>query len=161
MDILSIGCKYNSPRKAEAGVFAAIWHPNTNSIVMQVRTALKPKELLGIKEFPGGGLEENEDCWIGLCREVKEELGLDLSDQSLFIPSSSARIWLDQKKNPEWIRLTVVRANTKELKFAPQDDEAKDPQWIPVSEINKEYLSPAFRFNILPVLRSRLLDPPL
>lgn len=51
----------------------------------QVLIARRPKHLHqgGLWEFPGGKVESGEDVYSALCRELKEELAIDVVDASL------------------------------------------------------------------------------
>ncbi len=50
---------------------------NSSNVLMSKRPDGKP--YAGYWEFPGGKLEPNESVALALCRELKEELGIEIS----------------------------------------------------------------------------------
>lgn len=52
-----------------------------NRVLLARRPPGKP--LAGLWEFPGGKVHENESPEAALCRELREELGIDVSDSCL------------------------------------------------------------------------------
>lgn len=162
----TIQSNYRLPREDQSGVFAVIWNPESNSVLMPLRVAEFPEKYRGkIREFPGGGLEAHEqDCWVGICRETYEEVGLDLRDSSLFRLLCSTKVKIPKKNNHHYIQLFLIQCFSNTLTFDYQRGktvEADDARWIPISEIEKQELSESFRKSILPALWLKLLDPPL
>lgn len=62
-------------------VVAAAIRDHSNRLLLQ--QALPHKRHGGLWEFPGGKIEEGETPRFALCREVMEELGIDLDGQRM------------------------------------------------------------------------------
>lgn len=58
-----------------------------------------PKSLAGFWEFPGGKVEEYESFEAGLCREVYEELGVEIAIQDLVVAPTQDGWPLDNGMN--------------------------------------------------------------
>ncbi len=101
-------------------------------------------------KFPQGGLESNEDPLTGIKRELKEELGVSISDKDILKVISEKVQYLYPPEDPYFIykgqRLSVikVRYNTS-MKLIPQDDEFEELCWIQPKEL-KNY-DVGFRFE--------------
>ena len=82
---------------------------------------LLTKEENGKWELPGGGLDFGEKPQKCLIREIKEEMGLDVTflakNPSYFLTSSSER-----KKSQMWISNVVYLTKVKDLNFIPSDE---------------------------------------
>ncbi|WP_197089587.1 (deoxy)nucleoside triphosphate pyrophosphohydrolase [Bacillus sp. SA1-12] len=63
-------------------VVAAIIENDKNEILCALRSS--HMSLPNMWEFPGGKVEKNEDIFHAIEREIKEELGCQVSGQSLF-----------------------------------------------------------------------------
>ncbi len=91
-------------------------------------------------KFPQGGLESNEDPLTGIKRELKEELGVSISDKDILKVISEKVQYLYPPEDPYFIykgqRLSVikVRYNTS-MKLIPQDDEFEELCWIQPKEL--------------------------
>ena len=101
-------------------------------------------------KFPQGGLESNEDPLTGIKRELKEELGISISNKDILKVISEKVQYLYPPEDPYFIykgqRLSVikVRYNTS-MKLIPQDDEFEELCWIQPKEL-KNY-DVGFRFE--------------
>jgi len=101
-------------------------------------------------DFPGGGLEENEDPKFGILRELKEELGyadFEILKESPFIdrfewPKESqehgfaihGKWWGGQEKHQ-----FIIRFLGRKEKITIQNEEIRKIKWVPYSEL-KEHL---------------------
>lgn len=63
-------------------VAGIIWNTADNAILLSKR--LKSQHQGGLWEFPGGKIEEGETAEQALCRELGEELGIQVKNIALF-----------------------------------------------------------------------------
>ncbi len=88
----------------------------------------------GLWEFPGGKLKEGEESLSALSRELGEELGIEIVDQSLFMslehdyPDRS--VCIDFYLIEHWL-------NT------PESRDGQELKWIRPDELTEELLLPA------------------
>lgn len=81
----------------------------------------------GLWEFPGGKIEKNENTYDALCREFREEIGIDVV---------SARPWFQfEYSYPD---RTVLLDNWLVEKYSgmPQGIEGQEIQWVYPNELN-------------------------
>lgn len=79
---------------------------------------LLTKEQNGKWELPGGGLDFGEKPQKGLIREIKEEMGLDVT----FIADNPSYFLTSQKENSYWFSNIIYFAKVKDLDFTPSDE---------------------------------------
>jgi len=87
----------------------------------------------GFWQFPGGGVEFGEDPEYSVVRELKEELGVNVSVVS-FLP----HIYTSVRKNWQGIFMVYIckMRSLKEQKIV-LNDEATEYRWCSLSEIRK------------------------
>jgi 8-oxo-dGTP diphosphatase len=106
------------------------------------------KSLAGLWEFPGGKIESGEDPEAALCRELAEELGLDVDpkdlkpltfashaypDFHLLMPLWTAHRWRGEPKGQEGQHLAWVQPQDLDSYPMPEAD-------IPLVSILREHL---------------------
>ena len=106
------------------------------------------KSLAGLWEFPGGKIESGEDPEAALCRELAEELGLDVDpkdlkpltfashaypDFHLLMPLWTAHRWRGEPKGQEGQNLAWVHPQDLDSYAMPEAD-------IPLVSILREHL---------------------
>lgn len=79
--------------------------------------------LSGKWELPGGGLDFEEDIYIGFNRETQEEMGLSISKMS----KSPVYVWTHKyegKRNMDWFYALVIayRIKFENLDFTPTEE---------------------------------------
>ncbi len=79
---------------------------------------LLTKEENGKWELPGGGLDFGEKPQKCLIREIKEEMGLDVT----FIADNPSYFLTSQRKNSSWFSNVIYLAKVKDLNFTPSDE---------------------------------------
>ena len=83
-------------------------------------------------EFPGGKVEPNETYEECLIREIREELGVTISVERLFMKTTHTYM----KNNEEFpITLMVFLADWKE--GTARNIDCQDSQWIDIHELRK------------------------
>jgi ADP-ribose pyrophosphatase YjhB (NUDIX family) len=111
---------------------------NDNDEMLVVRRAKEPAK--GTLDLPGGFVDMYETVEEGMCREIKEETGLDVQDIRYLFSSPNVYEYsgmgvhtLDMDflvhvhGDPEALKATVLAA-----------DDAAEALWIPISEINPD-----------------------
>ena len=106
------------------------------------------KSLAGLWEFPGGKIESGENPEAALCRELAEELGLDVdpkdlkpltfashayADFHLLMPLWTAQRWRGEPKGQEGQKLAWVQPQSLDNYPMPEAD-------IPLVSILREHL---------------------
>lgn len=106
------------------------------------------KSLAGLWEFPGGKIESGENPEAALCRELAEELGLDVDpkdlkpltfashaypDFHLLMPLWTAQCWRGEPKGQEGQNLAWVQPQDLDSYPMPEAD-------IPLVSILREHL---------------------
>ncbi len=76
---------------------------------------LLTKEENGKWELPGGGLDFGEKPQKCLVREIKEEMGLDVT----FVTDNPSYFLTSQVKNKHWFANVIYFAKVKDLNFTP------------------------------------------
>jgi len=91
-------------------------------------------------KFPQGGLLKNENALTGVKRELKEELGISITDDDIESLYDEKVRYLYPPEDPYYIykgqELFVVKIqyNTS-MQLIPQDDEFEELHWINPSEL--------------------------
>ena len=104
----------------------------------QVLIGSSPRD--GGYKFPQGGLDHNEDAISGIKRELKEELGITISDNDILFFSNKKVEYLYPTEDPYYIykgqELSVVKIqyNTS-MQLIPQDDEFDKLYWIEPNDL--------------------------
>lgn len=119
-----------------------------------LQTRFKPKTsptYAGLFEIPAGGIDGYENVYSALKREVKEETGLEVinilndyhgeiqenrpGDKShVFKPFICQQV-LETNGGLPWIGFVFIAQVLGQIKM--QNDEAKDPQWISLKNLEK------------------------
>ena len=79
---------------------------------------LLAKEENGKWELPGGGLDFGEKPQECLIREIKEEMGLDVT----FIAENPSYFLTSKKENSHWFSNVLYLAKVSDLNFTPSDE---------------------------------------
>jgi 8-oxo-dGTP pyrophosphatase MutT (NUDIX family) len=100
-------------------------------------------------QMAGGGIEYNETLEEGLRREVKEELGIDIKiDRFLFFSES---IFFNRPEVWDCYRYFFL-CSSNDYTFLSNDkimdEEAINPQWIPIQNLNEQN----FQYSQLEIL---------
>lgn len=95
----------------------------------QVLVALRPidADQGGLWEFPGGKIEPNENSLQALCRELKEEIGIDVITAKPLVQFSH-----DYKK----YRVTLHAWIVAEFSGEPIGLQDQPLQWVSISELS-------------------------
>lgn len=84
-------------------------------IVDEQKRFLLAKEENGKRELPGGGLDFWESHTTCLVREIKEEMGLDVT----FVADNPSYFITSQKENAHWFANVLYLVKVKDLQFTP------------------------------------------
>lgn len=99
----------------------------------------------GLWEFPGGKLNQGEESLSALGRELREELGIEIVDQSLFIhvdhDYADRSVSIDFYLIERWLH-------------KPEGRDGQELKWIKPNELTEDLLLPADA-AVLEALRRR------
>src|SRR3989344_8668689 len=117
-----------------------------------LQTRWKPKSsptYSGMIEIPAGAIEEYENVYDALKREIKEECNLDIvkivndyqgpilqpraKDRAFVFKPFICQQVLETDNGLSWVGFVFVCEVTGEAKSNP--DEAKDPRWVSIREL--------------------------
>ncbi len=79
---------------------------------------LLTKEENGKWELPGGGLDFSEKPQKCLIREIKEEMGVDVT----FVANNPSYFLTSQRENSYWFSNIIYLTKVKDLNFSPSDE---------------------------------------
>lgn len=86
--------------------------------------------------LPGGMVDEGETVENALIREMKEELTIDVQPQSIL------GVYSDPNRDPRGQVISVVFvASWDETQEPRANDDAKECQWLPISELHEDMLA--------------------
>lgn len=128
---------------ARIEVVAGVVESDDGCVLLAQRPA--DREHGGLWEFPGGKLEPGEDARTALARELREELGLDLTEATPLIA-----VCCDLGRRP--IRLHALRARCH---GAPQPHDGQRFAWVERDALRTYTMPPADR-----PIAAALLDAP-
>lgn len=126
--------------------------------MLVVRRAKQPAK--GTLDLPGGFVDMGETVEEGMCREIKEETGLDVHDiQYLF---SSPNVYLYSGMGVHTLDmdfLVPLHGDPDAFKAVVRAaDDAAEALWIPVSQVNPdEFGLTSIRHAVIRYLQSRYL----
>lgn len=104
---------------------------NDHQELLVVRRAKEPAK--GTLDLPGGFVDMYETAEEGMCREIKEETGLEVQElQYLF---SSPNVYLYSGMGVHTIDMDYL-VRVKDNMEVHADDDAAKCLWIPLSEVN-------------------------
>jgi 8-oxo-dGTP diphosphatase len=106
------------------------------------------KAMAGLWEFPGGKINEGESPETALCRELREELGLDVAPSSLE-PFGFASHRYDS------FHILLLLYRCQAWHGAPQPREGQALAWV-APEGMSDYAMPAADKPLVAMLRDRL-----
>jgi 8-oxo-dGTP diphosphatase len=117
-------------------VYAALSKPRTRLLIIVNDEVLVVKNWLGAGNWslPGGGAHKNEKPIAAAMREVKEELGIDIS--SVEIEALGTQVSVESKLLKSKYYLFAAKLN-KKPKLTLQQLEIRDATWLAVDEINQ------------------------
>ena len=93
-------------------------------------------------KFPQGGLLANEDVVTGIKRELKEELGISITDDDILTVYPEKVRYYYPTNDPYYIfkgqELSVVKIQyDTSMVLVPQDDEFDELHWIHPKDLSK------------------------
>jgi 8-oxo-dGTP diphosphatase len=112
----------NNPDRGRHAVVAVIVEDNKYLVIRRSELVRAP----GLLCFPGGGIEPDEDMVSAICRELREELSLDV------IPGK--HLWTSETRwgaKLEWIQ---CRRNPESLP-TPNPEEVSEVFWIELDSL--------------------------
>jgi 8-oxo-dGTP diphosphatase len=102
---------------------------------------LLTREDNGWWELPGGGLDHGEDIRKGLAREIKEEMGLEVT---FMAQTPSYFFTFVAEKSKQWMSNVVYEVKLKDLDFTPSD-ECQEIRFVTKEEAKALNLFPNIR----------------
>lgn len=143
-----------NPQTPRAVVSAIIEKIENGERYVFVQTRWKPDvspTYLGMLEIPAGGIDKYENVYIAVCREVREETGLKITrfiddeqtpvmesrpgDTSFAFRPFLCQQVLATNGGLPWVGF-VFRCEA-EGEIVMERNEAKDPRWITIEELDK------------------------
>ena len=119
--------------------------------------------------FPGGGIEKNENSRLTVVREVREETGLEVSAGEFvfaleYEPLSSGYLYGDGHHISFFFRCYLQngdKISTPELPdVAPENPlMISQPVWVPVSQIQEIGLLPHINKNLVQYFKTGIFEP--
>jgi len=116
----------------------------------RVLVAQRPagKAMAGLWEFPGGKLEAGELPETALVRELKEELGIDLTESCLAPLTFASHLYED-------FHLLMPLFACRKWNGTPQAREGQTLKWVRANAL-KDYPMPPADIPLIPILRDWL-----
>jgi len=119
-----------------------------NSLLLLKRA--KSVNFPNLYEFPGGGIEKDEDIFTAGKRELYEETGLSVRDFISQIRSVDFTVGSDNKKCRQYFFFVL----SDEKKIVLNPIEHYDYKWVSVGEVDKLFIFPETRS----IIKQALLD---
>lgn len=112
-------------------VFALIFNAHGEVLLVNHRTTdKKPKGLSECWSMPGGTVEFHEDCLSALRREVKEELGIGISDEKLI----NYNEWIPNGRH--WVAINYS-AKTEDIPKILEPNKLSDARFFNLNKLPK------------------------
>ena len=106
---------------------------------------------LGKLDFPGGGVEHNETPQEGLCREVMEEAGLEVTNYQLLDATARNLVWQMTEDTIEDLHhfgiLYVIKGKGK-LKKEADGIDSNGTKWYKISELSEDEVTPFVLYGL-------------
>jgi 8-oxo-dGTP diphosphatase len=106
------------------------------------------KSLAGLWEFPGGKIESGENPEAALCRELAEELGLDLDPKDLKPLTFASHAYAD-------FHLLMPLWTARRWHGEPRGQEGQQLAWVQPEDLNS-YPMPEADIPLVSILREHL-----
>ena len=106
------------------------------------------KSLAGLWEFPGGKIESGENPESALCRELAEELGLDVDPKDLNPLTFASHAYAD-------FHLLMPLWTTRRWRGVPIGQEGQSLAWVQPDDL-KTYPMPEADMPLVSILREHL-----
>lgn len=137
----------------------AIFRPSAYAIIIQDGTILLIKtKRTGKYFFPGGAVELTETVNAAVQREVREEIGIEVSVHDLMHFEENL-FYYDPTDDAWHCLLLFFECSTNQSLPSHHDqideDEAVDPQWVPISDLTENDFQDAGR-NVFQKIKNRI-----
>ena len=106
------------------------------------------KSLAGLWEFPGGKIESGENPEAALCRELAEELGLDVDPKDLKPLTFASHAYSD-------FHLLMPLWTAQRWRGEPKGQEGQHLEWVHPQDLNS-YAMPEADIPLVSILREHL-----
>ncbi len=93
-------------------------------------------DVFGYWTLSKGGVEENEDVKSGAIREIKEELGIDITPKELLGQNEYIATHPEKGKIRKQVTFFLAEASYGELELHNKSGGLDDAKWFPLSEIS-------------------------
>lgn len=141
-------CKFRIFLNAGAAVIAIIRN-NRNEILLTVR---KRDPFAGMLDFPGGFVDYEENAEEALCREIKEELNLKISDLKYLL--SIPNIYEYENILYHTLDLAFI-CKVKSFDNIKTDDDVSGYKFIPIEKISIEEVGLRSAKEIIRILKEQ------
>ncbi len=108
---------------------------NPEKKFLLIQRAPKDDSLPGFWELPSGGIDEGENMETSVIREVKEESGIDISNEGLKLVDSESYSFTKENGDIKNVTETTYLVSLKNTPEVILSDEHVNYQWVSLLEL--------------------------
>lgn len=116
--------------KGEYRLSSFIWVINDNNQILLQQRLASASKMPNMWGTTAGAVQKGETSLEGAIRELKEELGIDVSKEELEFIGSYKRVY-------DYIEVWLCKKNISESDLSLQKDEVQDAKWYTIEEFHQ------------------------
>ncbi len=116
------------PKDGEYKLSVHVWLLNSKGEILIQKRNEKLKRNPGKWSFTGGAVDTNETSLEGACREVKEELGIDVQENEI-------EYLLSFKREKGFVDVWLVKKDVAIKEISLQAEEVAEAKWVNLHEL--------------------------